>query len=52
VLPGPPGRACRATHSERETGGEWYDSVSKMEPVSHPEWTSPIELGVHVESFY
>jgi hypothetical protein len=23
-----------------------------MEPVSHPEWASPLEVGVHVESFY
>jgi hypothetical protein len=24
----------------------------KMEPVPRPEWTSPIEVGVHVRSFY
>jgi hypothetical protein len=24
----------------------------KMEPVPRPEWTSPIEVGVHARSFY
>jgi len=29
-----------------------YDSVSDMEPVSRPEWASPIEVGVHIRCLY
>jgi hypothetical protein len=35
-----------------EVGGGGTILFPKMEPISRPEWASPIEAGVHVRSFY
>ena len=48
---------CKWTIEVREKlAGEIGDGgtilLSKMEPLPRPEWTSPIEVGVHARSFY